>query len=157
MILGICCVLAIVVGGWLFFLDSNEVQAPTTSGMQVFVEGQNAYIQERKNYRIRSIDELQELWTMTYGPGAPLIPQVDFATREVLAVFDGSHSSGGYRITVESVEDTPLARVVSIVRVSPGATCITTSALTSPFQMVVVERTDLPIQRKERSVIEECE
>ncbi len=158
-ILGVACVIAILVGGWLFFLDSKEASAPTGGAVEVRIldQGQYAGIEERKNYRIRSLDELQQLWNMVYGPAGPAIPGVDFAKDEVLAVFDGSHSTGGYSVEVESVQDTGLARVIQVIRTAPGTSCITTEALTSPFQMVVVPKTDLSIQREERMVIEECQ
>lgn len=159
-ILGVACLIAIVLGAWLFFLDTNEAQAPgavRAVEVTVLTEGQNALVSERKNYRIRTLDELQELWSMTYTGGGPAIPGVDFERNEVLAVFDGTHSSGGYSIEVESVEDGPLSREISIVRSAPGDSCMTTSAITSPFQIVVVEKTALPIEREDRMVVTECE
>ena len=152
------CLLAILVGGFLFLLDreGNEgvVQEPIYA---VLAEGQTAgSITERANYRIRSAEELAELWGMIYGPGGPLMPQVDFSTKEVLAVFDGTHSSGGYDITVESVEDEALVRRVSILHTAPADDCVTTSAITSPFELVVVARSNATVERIERTETVAC-
>ncbi len=156
LIIGAICIVAIVIGGWLFLIEPKGDEA-RSADIFVLAQGQQAYeVDERKNYRIRSLDELQELWSMTYPADGPAIPAVDFAQYEVLAVFDGTHTSGGYDVMVTGVEDSALSRTVRITRTSPGESCMTPSVITSPFVLVRIPASDLTIVREEESVVAEC-
>lgn len=151
LIIALACIIAIAVGAWLFFDGSG--QRARMQEVQVLAQGsQAAGITERKNYRIRSTEELKELWSMTYGAAAPAIPAVDFEYSEVLAVFDGTHTSGGYAVAVAQVEDSALTRTVHIVRTAPTPECVTASTVTNPFVLVRVPATDLSITRVEEEV-----
>lgn len=158
LIIGAAILVAIAIGAWLMVSDSAPAAVPTTGGsvtFSVLQEGDNAgELDERKNYRIKTQEELDQLWTIVGQGGAPA---VDFATSEVLAAFDGIRPTGGYFVRIASVEDTSAARRVVIEHTAPGAGCMTTSALTSPFTMVVVPKTDLPIARVDVEKTEDCE
>ncbi len=116
---------------------------------RVLDEGQQSgSITERKNYRITSMDELDALWTLVHGTDAPP-GGVDFSTQEVLAVFDGTHSSGGYDITVEEVTDTGGKRMVRILHSAPADGCATTDAITSPFSLVILSKSSLRVTHED--------
>lgn len=153
LIIGAACVLAILMGAWLFFLDEGSAEQARPVEVSLIAEGQQAQeVAERTNYRIRTEAQLQELWAMVYGPGAPALPAVDFSTHEILAVFDGTHTSGGFTVSVTAVEDSALSRTVRIVRTMPTTDCMTASVVTSPFVLVKVPASGLSIVREEEEV-----
>ena len=147
------CVLAIVAGGWLFLSATSKgpsVAQPEAVPFAVIDKGYTSGdITSRKNYRIHTPAELQELWRMVYGVDAPSAPPVDFTEDEVIAVFDGTHSSGGFGISIVEVRDSGLTRVVRIRHSEPGEGCITTQAIASPFEIVILPKSNSSIARED--------
>lgn len=110
---------------------------------------------DRANYVIRNGSELNQLWGYI-GATPGTAPNIDFTEEEVLAVFDGTHSTGGFRIQVTGVTNIDRTRSVQVTRVSPGANCITPSVITGPYQIIVVPKSDLPLAHIDTSVVENC-
>ena len=158
-IIGITVLLAILLGLWLFLEEAPKAKAPEgQASFSVLVEGQfSGSITERKNYRIQSDEGLRELWRLVYGNDGPIVPDIIVDTYELLAVFDGTHSSGGYDITVESVMDTPAVRTVSILHTVPGEECLTSQAITSPFEIVVLPKSGATISHTDRIETISCD
>lgn len=160
-IIAIACIIAIVIGGWLFFLNSDEfaVGVPSAASVSfaVISEGQHAgNLTERKNYRIKSEAELQELWRMMYATNGPPAPVVDFGQHEVLAIFDGTHASGGYDVDVVSVIDDGSSRRITLNRIVPGESCMVTQAITSPYKIIALAKSSALLAREERTEVREC-
>jgi hypothetical protein len=162
----VAIILAMAIGSYLFFNGTPQFAVPQPQienerrdgSFVVLAEGESALgIDRRTNYRIMSEAELEELWSLVYGSGGgPQMPNIDFTTNEVIGVFDGSHTSGGYSVHVTRVEDKDGVRTIHIRRESPGENCVISEALTSPFQIVRVSKTLLPITRAEEEVTREC-
>lgn len=160
-IIGTVCVAAILLGVWLYVSGDGTTPTPHASegavSYEVLAEGNNAgSVSERKNYRIKSASEYEQLLALMYGTDSPVLRPVNFEKEEVLAAFDGSHASGGYDIRVEGVTDDGLVRTISIVHTEPGETCMTTGALSSPFVMVVVPKTTLTLSKNVRTETTSC-
>lgn len=154
-IIGIACLAAILLGGWLYFNDLHPSTTPTPAGITVLDQGSySGSITERKNYRLDTQEEIDELWRMVHGTGAPLI---DFSTREVLAVFDGTHSTGGYDISITAVAEKDGRQNVTIVHGVPGAKCLTSEAISSPFQIVSLPKSMLPLSHDDVTETRDCE
>lgn len=157
------CVLALVAGA-IFFLNGGDV-LPAAGGdgpvaYTVIAEGDTAtHIDSRVNYRIKNNSELSELWFLIYGGSQPNMPSVDFDKHEVLAVFDGSHSTGGYDVAVRSIVDAGLTRSITIEHTEPGADCVVSQAITSPFVLVSVSK--MPethtLDREDVQIVKSCE
>lgn len=157
LIIGIACAAAILLGAWLYFSPAAApAPAPGAATFRVLDQGATSgSITERKNYRIKNQDELEELWKMLHGTGAPA--NIDFDTSEVIAVFDGTHATGGYSISIESITDNPGgARAVAIVHAEPGTSCLTSDGITSPFQIVVLPKSASPLTHEDRTTVNEC-
>lgn len=156
-ILGVC-VAAIVIGGGFFLISSgaSSVGPGQEMGKVVLAEGDTAQMTDRKNYRINNQDEYVSIWSLAYGPEATEPPFVDFATQEVLAVFDGQRPTGGYAIEVTNVSDGSGKRNVSITHLLPGENCVVTDALTSPFQIVAVPASSREINRIDIDSVVAC-
>jgi predicted metal-dependent enzyme (double-stranded beta helix superfamily) len=158
-------ILAMLVGSYLFFNGVPSASPPVGPSIApgenrayaVLAEGQDAgSVARRTNFLLKTEEEFVELWTMIYSTGGPARPYVDFSRYEVIGVFDGTHSSGGYRVEVTDVAEKDGARVVSIARHEPGDECAVTEAVTSPFQIIRVEKSPLPITKKEDTITDEC-
>lgn len=111
----------------------------------------------RKNYRIKSVEELSMLWGAVHGTDGPNLPSIDFDTEEVLAVFDGTRQTGGYSVEVASVFDVGGTRTVTIHHFIPGESCMASQAMTSPFTLVRLKKTNAPLSRADVDVVRECE
>jgi len=162
-IIFVAIIAAMGIGAYLFFIDlPSSVETPAIftgpeNNFTVLHEGQDSGdVTRRTNFRIMNEQEFIELWTLIYGTGGPQRPYVDFARSEVIAVFDGTHSSGGYLVAVTGVEDAGGVRTIYILRQSPGEGCITTEAITSPFQLISVSRTKSPVARDEAVGVRDC-
>lgn len=62
----------------------------------------------------------------------------------MVCVFAGEQGSGGYSISVKSIEDTD-ERKIGVEFTCPGATAITTCALTQPHHVIRMPKTSLPV------------
>ncbi len=119
----------------------------------VLEEGNNApAVSVRVNYSIKNVDELSSLWELVYGSNGPTVPTIDFTKYVVLAIFDGSHSTSGYGITVQSIEDRGGKRMVMITRTTPGEGCPTTNTISAPFQIVRIQKTPLTLDHEDTVV-----
>lgn len=88
--------------------------------------------------------EWRSLWTKHTAnqEPPPPAPEVDFSAKFVVAVFMGQQRSGGHAI---EVVDVPLADGkfhVGYATVRPGKGCMTSQAITFPFDIVAVDRMD---------------
>ena len=147
LLIGGLCVLILVVGAVLYFYEPERDYAETgthasgETAYELLAEGQYALeMDQERNYRIRSQEELETIWAAIHGETQLSVPSVDFSTNEVLAVFDGSHETGGYGIRVIRIDEANNVRTVHIEHVIPDESCILPSVVTSPFQLVTVPK-----------------
>ncbi|HQT83113.1 MAG TPA: protease complex subunit PrcB family protein, partial [Candidatus Paceibacterota bacterium] len=117
------------------------------------VQGSASRVAERINYRATSASQLQELWKMINATGTP--PTVNFAAQEVIGVFAGQQPTPGYAIAVSNIEDAA-ARVVSITIARPEGACTTEHATTTPYELIAVPATALPLTHEDISTTTGC-
>lgn len=67
-------------------------------------------------------------------------PEVDFATEFVVFAYAGQKSTGGHAVEVRNVTLLADVYIVKVIELAPGEGCMTTQALTYPYQVVKVER-----------------
>ncbi|MBU2158834.1 protease complex subunit PrcB family protein [Patescibacteria group bacterium] len=170
------CVAAIVVGILLYMYgpaEMREVSNPAPSeqaaantaepvsgavSIQVLDAGTNAgAAAQRKNIATYDTDGFERLWQMAHGNDGTPMPSVDFSERYVIGVFAGTKSSGGHGIEVSEVRDSGDTRTVVITLTKPGAGCMTSQALTSPYQIVTVPISMAVLSKVERTVETACQ
>ncbi|MDB5245577.1 MAG: hypothetical protein JWN90_682 [Parcubacteria group bacterium] len=164
LIIFISLIAAIVIGGSLYLFggpmmhDGLTIKGPSGITLTTLAEGQNATnIDTRVNYRITNQADLATLWGMLYSNNnGPAIPTIDFTKNEVIGVFDGSHSSGGYEVHVTDVSDAGGTRVIHIRRTAPGDGCPTTNAITSPFQILSLRKSTLSLTHVDEMTTTSC-
>ncbi len=134
-----------------------SADATTNVPFSVIAEGANAAnVSARKNYAVYDQEEFARLWAMAYGEDGPAMPAVDFDKDYVIGVFAGEKATGGYDIAVDKVTDENGVRAISIVLTTPGSACMTTQALTSPFELVTVPFSSRELTRTETQVEGAC-
>lgn len=84
----------------------------------------------------------QHIQVMVY-PLPP--PSVDFSKYTIVAVFMGRASTGGYAIHVYDVVDTGSSILVKVEKTQPGPRAIVTQALTQPYHIIQIAKTDKPV------------
>lgn len=151
------CVMAILVGIFLFLYNPKDLTgqqgigdqsaqvatasiAATPVSFTLLESGSRA--QEgpttRKNIAARDAEAFTTLWKMAHGGQEMAMPEIDFSNEYVIGVFAGEKSSGGHAIAVEKVTDLGDTRTVAVTLGAPGPGCVTTQALTSPYQLIRV-------------------
>lgn len=100
-------------------------------------------IQTAQTVTIRDADSFQQLWA---AHSSAALPAVDFSRKMVLAVFMGVQSNGCYSTDIDSVDRGAAKVTVRHTDSVPGPTVLCTMAMTTPAHLVVVERSELPIE-----------
>jgi len=154
--------IGIVLGGSLYIFGGSLFEPTTSSstraaGFAVLAEGTDALgVSQRAHFRIKSADEYETLWQFMFSGEGPPLPVVDFSEEEVLAVLNGSHSTTGFSVRVVSIEHRSGVRSIVIERTEPGAACAVASQITSPYIVVRVPASTLPIERIEQTIVNPC-
>jgi hypothetical protein len=91
---------------------------------------------------ITNAQEWAVAWATIYAPLTPTppLPEIDFATNVVILAAMGTRPSGGYSITIEEVRAQDGMLHVRVLQRSPGASCVTTGAITAPVHVVQAPR-----------------
>ena len=159
--IGSIVVLMVLVVAGMFLIQEKDTQQPASPPFSVvsvpFTEvlrGDQSSVKSRVNYLITAEEGLTELVKLIGTKNT--LPEVDFDTHFVVAVFAGEQTIGGHRIAINKVEDVPSSRTVTIDRISPGEGCSTTQVLTSPYQVVTVPVTELAFTHEDTLVAVAC-
>ncbi len=132
-------VIIVILLSLFFFDDIRAWWSFKSIVFEVIDEGANSAFLERKNFIIRSSEEWKDLWFQVHGESSRM-PQVDFSSYVVLALFQGQKPSGGYEVSVESIFSANKSVEVSILEKEPGSECQLIEAFTAPYQLVVVKK-----------------
>lgn len=112
-------------------------------------KGTNSRIEKPLQEVIKSPEKWQSLWRRIQAPGDP--PNINFSESMVVLVAMGTQRTGGYSIQVSKVREEKGKIIVSYQAKKPGPGAITTQALTSPFHVVKLQRSELPVVFEEVS------
>lgn len=134
----------------------TESEARSVDFRTLDIGAQAASISARKNYAVYTEAELAKLWGMIHGSDGSAIPKIDFSKEYVIGVFSGQKPTGGHSISISSIIDTSETRVVAVKLTSPGADCIVTQVLTSPYQIVAVPLSENELGHTNTEVASAC-
>ncbi len=115
--------------------------------MRTIAKGAFSAIQEPVELVVTNKSQWEDLWKKhsKRAPAEPA-PDVDFNKETVLFVSMGRKNSGGYSISIQSVEKAGSGWVAKVVKKSPQAGAMTIQALTAPFHIVTVPGTELKVR-----------
>jgi hypothetical protein len=148
--------LVLILGGaYLYQTGYFPVQkSESVVTFQRIADGENASISRKVNYRIISAEELGQLWN-DLNITEPL-PSIDFSKNEVAAVFAGLAPTYGYDIGVIKVADSKEVRTVLIELKQPESECAKKKKPTSPFELIMLPKTTLPLTHIDQPVTVAC-
>ncbi|HYF29283.1 MAG TPA: protease complex subunit PrcB family protein [Candidatus Paceibacterota bacterium] len=150
----VLCILAILVGAYLFYTNTQGLGADTLEqsaqvanapvesmpvAFTVIESGTSASdVTVRKNVAARDQEAYLRLYALARGGQELAPPPVDFNTEYVIGVFAGEKPTGGHMIEVTSIRDLGDTRTLSVTETVPGASCVVTQAFTAPYQLIRV-------------------
>ncbi len=109
---------------------------------------------QNRDYRTIANDgDYKALMTLI---GTDQIPSVNFDTNTLLAVFAGTKNTGGYSTEINLVTESADSIQVEVLEKEPSPDCMTTQAVTSPYQIVKIAKTTKPIRFNTTQKIVNC-
>lgn len=114
-------------------------QQPVTSWV-----GNNSSMSEPREVVIRNPKDWQQLWKKIHGTLEPMppVPEIDFSSHMVVGYFLGQRSTGGFSVSIEDFVETGDEITVNISTTSPGRNGIVSQALTSPYAIQAIPKSD---------------
>ena len=117
-------------------------------------KGQHSLQTEQQFEVITGQSQFRHLWSR-FDAGVP--PALDFTRETAIAVFMGERPTGGYAIHVDAVTRSDGGLLVDVVLQAPGPECMTTQAITQPYEMVSVPIGPTRADFSTRQVLIPCE
>jgi hypothetical protein len=111
--------------------------------MRTLIEGQQCEIRKPRRQVVRSATQLNALWKEMSADGAK--PKVDWSKEMVLAAFLGTRNTGGHRVSITDVRPVSGKLRVRVKELRPPSDGITIQVLTTPFKLVAVKKSALPV------------
>ncbi len=98
-------------------------------------------------YVIQDVETWTGVWNQHVGfmVDSFEMPEIDFSKYTVIAVFMGEMRTGGYAIQVYDIIDADSSILVKVEKTEPGPDCVVTQALTQPYHIVQIAKTDKPV------------
>jgi hypothetical protein len=120
--------------------------APASSdGFHTIARGAFSGITQPTEQVIKDKAAWEALWAKHAAGAQPAekLPQIDFPKEMVIFVAMGRKNTGGYKIQITKVEPVGDKLRISVLRSSPPPGAMAIQALTAPFDIVAVAKSDL--------------
>lgn len=141
----------------------NQTKTPPISVQPSSIDFKTIQLSEyfehpKANLVITNEADWQNLWNELFKKQepAPMPPEIDFSKNNVIAVFAGQKSNGGYQIEITSIASVGNTLTVTVKQTSPGPNCIVTENITFPGQIVTIPKTNTKVKFVEKSVTTNC-
>lgn len=105
--------------------------------IEVLKQGDSGGRETAGNVVITTREELVKLYSERNWDDVPII---DFTKNNVVALFMGQKSSGGYRIGIEKLEINGNTAIVTVSKKSPEG--MATTVMTQPYYIAAITKTD---------------
>lgn len=124
------------------------------------VEWQDFYsgLDEKENIVIKDRESWNELWGRAHaGNDAGLVmPEIDFNSQMIVAVAMGEKQTGGYRTQITKITDKKDSVKIYVAETSPGEKCFTAEAVSRPYHIVKMEKSDKKVEFNFRQTVNSC-
>lgn len=117
-------------------------------------KGYNNAIGERRQMVIKNSADWADLWTEMFP--TQMIAPIPLNDDMIIAVFMGEKNSGGYEIKITKILEDDDSLNVFVDEISPGKNCATTQALTQPYHVVQLEKSEKRVEFNFNEKIAEC-
>lgn len=131
--------------------QDNTIEQPAVEATEIEFEtidqGTLSTLEKAENFIIENNDEWQELWVKVTGNllSAEDAPEINFDEYIIIAVAMGQKNTGGHSININKITADDENVNVYIEEIKPETGSVTTQALTYPYHMVKIEKTDKTI------------
>lgn len=119
------------------------------------IDGAQNSITEKQTIIIRSQNEWLKLWREMF-PDQITVSSTNFDEQTIVAFFQGEKPTGGYSINVEKITNQVFYVEIAVKEISPGENCFLTQALTQPYSIISMPRTDKEIKFSFKQEIISC-
>jgi hypothetical protein len=128
----------------LFVPVKSELNYAEGITFKTIVQGHYSEIEEKRSEIIRNDEGFSSLLEerSIYVDGAG----IDFDNKMLIAVFQGMKPSGGYSTEIMIIEEFKDFIQVGVVEKSPAEGCVSAMAITSPYHIVEIDKTDKEIR-----------
>lgn len=125
---------------------------------EVILEGNYSAISDKRELIINSEKDYQALMNDVYKnlDQLPKIPVVDFKKNSIVAVFIGSRNTGGYGVKIDSITELSGNLEVNVTETTPGKNCMVTDAITAPFVLLKIPKTEKRAEFKTKKIEKDC-
>ncbi len=125
----------------------------------VLAQGNGAGIAQtsQRTQVIFTQEQLQEVVREIQAENSLDPSSVDFTQQAVIAAFAGQQPTGGYQLRLQDLQETDEQVQVTFGLLSPGAGCITTQALTSPYLLISLPNTGKQFVTSFQTIPQDCE
>jgi hypothetical protein len=129
-----------------------------TADVALFPYRMTSGITRRDRIVIRDRATWERMWPEIVGSHSPRPgpSAVDFSRETIVVATMGQRSSGGYVITIDSAGLAGDTVILAVTERSPGRTCGTTAALSSPVALARVLRPSAVVRFVEKTTVTEC-
>ncbi len=138
----------IICAGFLTGCSSTKEILNTVIKFEEVGKGPASGIDDSKQVVIRNESEFKAKFkevNSIFFP-EPEAPEIDFNKYTVIAVFQGTKNNGGYTIKIEKIRYDEDGNVkVTVIETSPGRNCVTTDAITHPYYIAKIPKTDAKV------------
>lgn len=131
----------------LLLIACTDLAIAGSIPIRTLAKGAFSQIQTRSELVIKDEARWKEVWEKHSGAGgsAKTMPDVDFSKEMVLVVAMGRQTTGGYGVEVVKAESSGDALKVYVVRKTPRPGGMSLQALTAPFHIVALPKSDLKV------------
>lgn len=143
----------------VFTSCSNQGSDETKLSMEIAIDGTYSGVEDKRELLINTNDEYQKLMSEVYKnlDQMPRIPVVDFTKNSLIAVFIGNRSNGGFMVLIDSITEGSKSISVNVTETTPGKNCVVTEALTRPYSIVKIPKTDKKPVFKTKQIVKDCQ
>ncbi|MEX1137357.1 MAG: protease complex subunit PrcB family protein [Balneolales bacterium] len=113
---------------------------------------------DAENLVITDAGEFGEFWSDLHSNRStePGIPDIDFENEIIIVSVMGTKPTTGYKIEINKAGAVDGQMGINVELSSPGKGCLTGQALTNPYHIVKMEKSNLPIAFFEEEITMEC-
>lgn len=126
---------------------------------EMILSGTFCAIDSKREAVINNKEEYDRLMQEVYAnlDQVPKTPVVNFEKNTLVAVFSGAKNSGGYMVNIDSVIEGSKNLTVYVTETKPGKSCVVTDAITKPFVIMKIPKTDKKAVYKYSEIVNECQ
>ena len=113
----------------------------TADRLVTIAQGDSSGVIESRRFLVRDAKAFVAIWAAHAGPDSP-VPEIDFRSHMVAAVFAGERPHPGYSINVTGARRQGPLLVLTVEERSPDPNLITPQIIVHPFHIVTLPRVD---------------